>query len=120
MSFARLSASILWSNERTGAWTCVWGGTMRAALYQPLSRVQLPRFGLVCHRGNVVHRDAERVGRTIEPGTCRFDAELFAHACGSIRIAEEHRAQCNVRRTARDQLERIASVAHASHADDGQ
>jgi hypothetical protein len=40
MSFARLSASIRWSSERTGACTWVWGGTMRAASYQPHGRVQ--------------------------------------------------------------------------------
>src|SRR3982074_1380338 len=112
MSFARLRASILWSNERTGAWTCVWGAGMRAALYQPPSRMQLPRFGLVCQPGNGVHCYAECVGRMIEPGTCRFCVELLSHARGCVRIGEEHGAECNVCRAARDQLERVASVAH--------
>src|SRR6266852_3327895 len=120
MSFARLRASILWSNERTGAWTCVWGGTMRAALYQPHSRVQAPRFGLVCRTGNAVHRDAKRVGRMIEAGACCFDVELVPHAGWGIRVREQHRAECNVRRTARDHLERVASVEDAAHANDRQ
>src|SRR5665213_2252403 len=105
MSFARLRASILWSNERTGAWTCVWGGTMEAALYQPLSRVQAPRFGLVCRAGNTVHRNSERGGRMIEAGACCFEAELVAHPPWRIGVREQHRAECNVRRTARDHLE---------------
>src|SRR6476646_1930601 len=66
MSFARLRASILWSSGRTGAWTCVWGGTMRAALYQPLSRVQEARFGLVGQAGNTLDRKTEGVGGTSE------------------------------------------------------
>src|SRR2546423_375888 len=40
MSFALLSASIRWSSERTGACTCVCGGTMSAASYQPIRRAQ--------------------------------------------------------------------------------
>src|SRR5258705_3840229 len=118
MSFARLRASILWSNERTGAWTCVWGGTMRAALYQPHSRVQALRFGLVCQPGNAVHRNAEGIGRTIEARARRFGVEFFAHAPRCIGVREQHRAERNVRRAACDQLERVASVAHAAHADD--
>src|SRR5260221_13666067 len=96
MSFARLRASILWSNERTGACTCVWGGTMRAALYQPHSRGQAGRFCLVCQAGNVGRRHAERIGRTSEAGACRFGVELFAHTPRRTRVCEQHRADCNV------------------------
>src|SRR5581483_1384131 len=51
MSFARLSASMRWSSERTGAWTWVWGGTMDAASYQPVGGVQLPSVGASCLEG---------------------------------------------------------------------
>src|SRR6476661_8763460 len=100
MSFARLRASILWSSERTGAWTCVWGGTMRAALYQPLSRVQEARFGLVGQAGNTLDRETEGVGRTSEAGARRFGVEFRAHARRSIRVCKQHRAERDARRAA--------------------
>src|SRR4051794_38117134 len=120
MSFARLSASILWSRERTGACTWVWGGTMSAASYQPASRVQLRGLRLVCQFGNRFERDAERVVRMLEAGTCCFGNELRAHARRCVAVREQHRAECDVCRTARDQLECIATVEHTAHVDDRQ
>src|SRR3954452_23929165 len=121
MSFARLSASILWSRDHTGACTgVVWGGTMSAASYQPPSRVQLPRFRLVCHFGNGIERNAEHIIRVHEARACRFCIEFFAHTRGCIPVGEEHRAECNVCRTARDQLQCVASCVHTAHADDRQ
>ena len=84
---------------------------MSAALYQPGSRVQARRFGLVCQAGNAANCYAERVTRMFEAGAPRLRFELVTHTCGCIGIREEHRAECNVCRTTRNQLERIASGA---------
>src|SRR5437763_16908043 len=119
MSFAGLSASILWSRDRTGACTgVVWGGTMSAASYQPPSRVQLPRFRLVCHLGNSIERNTERIVGMCEARARRFCDELFAHARRCIPVGEQHSPECNVCRTTRDQLQCVASVVHTAHADD--
>src|SRR4051794_26319696 len=104
MSFARLSASIRWSSERTGACTWVWGA-MSAASYQPGRAVQPSRLRLVCHPGNGAERDAERVVRVVEAGFSRRCNELRAHARGRVDIGEQHRAERDVRGAARDQLE---------------
>src|SRR5436309_14616497 len=114
MSFARLSASIRWSSERTGACTWVWGGTMSAASYQPRGRMQLRGLRLVCHSGNGFECDAERVFRFVEPSASRFGDELRAHARGCVAVAEQDRAERDVCCTACDQLECIAPVVHAA------
>ena len=46
--------------------------------------------------------------------------ELGAHASRRIRVGEQHRAERDVRRTARDQLQRVATGLHTAHADDRQ
>src|SRR3954452_4630823 len=110
MSFARLRASMRWSSERTGACTWVWGGTMSAASYQPASAVQLPTICLVFHPGNGCERRAERVVDVVESDTRELVRDLFAHPRRRVGIAEQDRAERDVRRTARDELDDIASA----------
>src|SRR5579885_377188 len=97
MSFARLSASIRWSSERTGACTCVWGGTMSAASYQPGSRVQPSCFLPVCHTDNALERRTVRIVGRCETARCELLVELRTHARRCIGVREQDRAERDVR-----------------------
>ena len=85
---------------------------MSAASYQPVSAVQLGPFRLVGQFGNgrrARHRTRPPDGRTRRGRASSI--KLGAHARRRVRVGEEDRAERDVRRTARDQLERVASVS---------
>src|SRR5438445_1120243 len=111
MSFARLRASIRWSNDRTGACAWVLGETIeRASLTSRQRRSSRDFGGFVGTRKHVVYA-GNREPRTLPD-------ELFADPPRSVRIGEEDRAERNVLRARGDELEDVAARRDAAHPDD--
>src|SRR5262245_55986655 len=118
MSFARLSASILWSRERAGAcpWVFVEDTTERASLTQWHAgsirdahefSAQRAESSDVC--------DSARVVDVSEPERAGFGVELGTDSRRRVGVAEEDRAERDVVRAGRDELERVAPGHHATH-----
>src|SRR5438093_3091517 len=111
MSFARLRASIRWSNERTGACAWVLGETIERASLTSRQRASSGDFGgFVCAREHVVYAGNG------DPRTLPDD--LFANPPRSVRIGEEDRPERNVPRARRDEFDDVPSRGNAAHPDD--
>src|SRR5919204_936148 len=113
MSFARLSASIRWSRERTGAWAWVLGDTIERASLTTRRRGSSQDFRRFVRARECVVRIGNANSRTL------LD-ELRTHAPRCIRICKKHRAERDVRCAGGDELERVAAARDSAHADDRQ
>src|SRR5579884_2095922 len=108
-SFARLSASMRWSSERTGAWVAVFDGDIEAgAPILPNCRGRSSRrfhgeFTKALGRAAVVQLD---------------NGELVADAPRRAGIAEQHGAERDVARSARDEIDDVLRVRDPAHSDD--
>src|SRR5918996_3110079 len=131
-SFARCSASILWSSDRAGACACVFELTMsRTSLPRPVAgssgNVLRNLQGFLCCLNCLRREEASGLAdgapdfaRRRESARSELGGELGADPRGRERVSEEHRSEGHGARAGRDELERVTSRDHSAHADDGQ
>src|SRR6266498_3211435 len=124
MSLARFSASILWSRDRAGAWA--W-----AFVDDTIERASLttsPRGSITHSRGyrrprpfdSALVRDAACLVDIAQAERRNFGIELGTNPYRRVGIAEEDCAECDVRCSRCDELERVASCHDSAHSDDRQ
>src|SRR5215210_7682473 len=120
MSFALLSASILWSRERAGAWAWAFVDDTieRASLTTSRRRsMRLASGRKKCSETTFV-RDATH-GVDVGNTECRqLRRKLCAHAVRRVRVREQDRPEGDVLRAGSYELERVTPRRDSAHPDD--
>src|SRR5215204_6111913 len=120
MSLARLSASMRWSSERTGAWA--FDESTRGGSLPPSSarsnRLFLPVFQVFFHSLGTVVSEADGVLDRGESETLDLVEELGANTRGRAGVGEEDGSERHRGRAGGEQFEHVSARTDTAHADD--
>src|SRR3954447_979473 len=111
-SFARFSASMRWSSDRRGACVGVFEAGMAGRPILPTCPLRSSEG--FCGELQRFFRGMRGAVFVVHPD----NSELFANPRGCVGIGEQHGAERNVQRPARDELDDVMRSGDAAHADD--